>query len=156
MNTPQYDPKLLGITNAMFDVVIRLENKLNVSSDNRGIQFKVNTHANWKGTIGLRCNFVYLEAIPGYIHQLVATLAIHQALPLLEYISVSKAHGTDPTTTRKRSIPWQKTLFVTLRPPRVLYDPLRSMLPDAVENYMELDTLVTALQELRNDNVPKG
>jgi len=146
-------PPLCPITKALLDVIVHLKNKLNVSSDNRGAQYKVNVHANWNRTIGIRCNFVYIGAVANYISDVVDNLAKHQTLPLLEYISIARAHETDPTTSRKRSVPYQKTLFITFRPPRDTFAQLLEKLPAAVENYMELDTLVEALQELTDDNI---
>ncbi len=148
MHTPQYEEKLREITKALLDTILRLENKLTISSDNHGAQYKVNTHLNWKGTIGLRCNFVYLESISGYIAEIVTSLAQHQTLPLLEYISIARAHETDPTTSRKRSVPWQRTMFITFRPPKDVFEKLRVTLSDSIENYMELDTLIAALRGL--------
>ena len=148
MHTPQYEAKLNDITRGFLDTILRLENKLTVSSDNHGVQFKVNTEANWKGTIGLRCNYVYLESISGYISEIVTSLAQHQTLPLLEYISIARAHETDPTTNRKRSVPWQKTMFVTFRPPKDTFEKLRITLADSIETYAELDTLIAALRGL--------
>ena len=142
-----------SITEALRDTIVRLETKLKVSSDNKGAQFKINTHANWNYTIGLRCNHVYLEAVAGYIQEVVTSLATHQTLPLLEYISVARAHQIDPTTARKRSVPWQKTLFITFRPPRPTFEHLRKTLPAAVENYMELEALLAALEHIENDNL---
>jgi hypothetical protein len=153
MSTPREDGQPCFITKALLDVIVHLKNKLELSGDNRGAQYKVNTHSNWNRTIGLRCNFVYIGAVSGYIKDIIDLLARHQTLPLLEYISIARAHETDPTTSRKRSVPWQKTLFITFRPPRYTFEKLLEMLPAAVENYMELDTLVEALQELTDDNV---
>lgn len=148
MHTPQCGSNAEGITRALLEVILKLENKLQVSSDNKGVQFKVNTQANWNRTIGLRCNYVYLESVSGYVDTIVTTLARHQTLPLLEYISIARAHETHPTTSRKRSVPWQKTMFITFRPPRHLFEKLLQALPEAVENYMELETLIGALREV--------
>lgn len=148
MHTPQYEAKLRDITRGLLDTILRFENKLTVSSDNRGVQFKINTHSNWKGTVGLRCNYVYLESISGYVSEIVTALAQHQTLPLLEYISIARAHAVDPETSVKRSVPWQKTMFITFRPPKDVFEKLRVTLSDSIENYMELDTLITALRGL--------
>ena len=151
MTTPRADGQPCFITKALLDIIVQLQTKLQASNDNKGVQFKVNTHANWNRTVGLRCNFVYLEAIPGYLDGIITALSAHQTLPLLEYVSIARAHETDPMTHRKRSVPWKKTLFITFRPPRYSFEDLLRRLPAAVENYMELETLVEALKEMTDD-----
>ena len=135
----------------MWALVLTLSQRLKNADDNLGAQFKINTQPKWKGTIGIRCNHVFLESVASYVDQAVKDLALRQAFPLLEHISISKAFATDPTTTRKRSVPWKRTLFITLRPGRELYALLVEKLPSAQENYRELDTLITVLEELKRD-----
>lgn len=133
-------------------VIQHLQSRLNAASDNKGIQFKINAQPNWKGTIGLRCNHVFCESIPAYIKSLIDELSVQQAFPLLEHVSISKAFDTDPTTSRKRPIPWKRTLFITLRPGKELYDKLCEELPDTVEKYTELGHFIEALEALKEED----
>ena len=132
-------------------VIQHLQLRLDAASDNKGIQFKINAQPNWKGTIGLRCNHVFCESIPEYIKGLIYELSVHQAFPLLEHVSISKAFDTDPTTSRKRPIPWKRTLFITLRPGRELYEKLSQELSSSVENYMSLEHIIKALEVLKEE-----
>jgi hypothetical protein len=133
----------------MIAVVGRLKASLDGATDNKGVQYKINIQPKWKGTIGLRCNHIFFESVTHYIDQVGEELAAQQAFPLLEHISVSKAFDTDPMTNRKRSVPWKRTIFVTLRPGKEFYDLMAKSLPSAVENYMPLDTLLEYLGGLK-------
>lgn len=133
-------------------VIQHLQLRLSAASDNKGIQFKINAQPNWKGTIGLRCNHVFCESIPAYIKGLIHELSVHRAFPLLEHVSISKAFDTDPTTSRKRPIPWKRTLFITLHPGRELYEKLSQELSSSIENYMELEHIIGALDALREED----
>ncbi len=133
----------------MLDIITRLKTNLDAASDNMGIQFKINAQPNWKGTIGLRCNHVFFESVTAYLGHVCRELALHQAFPLLEHISISKAFATDPTTNRKRSTPWKRTLFITLRPGKELYALLEEKLPTSIDNYMKLEPLLAFLEELK-------
>jgi len=130
---------------SMIAVVGRLKASLDGANDNKGAQYKINIQPKWKGTVGLRCNHIFFESVTHYIDQVGSELAAQQAFPLLEHVSISKAFDTDPMTSRKRSVPWKRTIFVTLRPGKDLYAQLAEALPDAVENYMPLDTLLKYL-----------
>ncbi len=152
MNTPHDPSRLVEITAALKAVILRLENKLIASTDNKGMQYKINNRTNWECTIGLRCNHVFIESVAGYVACVNTELSLHQILPILEYVSISKAYDTDPTTLRKRLVPWKRTMFITFRPPREVFDKLKLKLPHAVENYMVLDTLINAFRELQETN----
>ena len=133
----------------MLAVISRLRSSLESAKDNKGVQYKINTQAGWKGTVGLRCNHVFFESITHYIAQVSEELEHHQAFPLLEHVSVNHTYHIDPTTNKKRSVPWKRTIYVTFRPGRELHATLMESLPDAVDNYLPLNSLLDALGELK-------
>lgn len=153
MNTQDYEKKVKRITRALRLIVHGLQNAMALTrngnyADNKGLQYKINTSTSRDGTIALRGNHVLLSSVPKYISTIVGDLEITDTLPLLELISVNKAYQTDATTQRKKSIPHKRTIFVTLRPPRDIYDELLKQLPDAAENYMEIPKLLNVLSQL--------
>ena len=130
-------------------VIKKLEDRLGASDDNLGMQFKINTQPNWKGTIGLRCNHVFCESVPGYIDIVIRDLALLQVFPLLEHISVSRAFNVDPLTHRKRSVPWKRTLFITLRPGKELFSYLQDKLFEEEEKYLPIPILLGILENVK-------
>ena len=135
------------------DIVIRIKNQLNTAADNLGIQYKINTRIKWDNTVGLRCNHTDVESLPKLIRCVTTAMTLNQTLPLLEYISISRAYGTDTTTQRKHCKPWRRNVFITFRPPKPLFAELKIRLPYAIENYMELDTLLDALQAIHKESM---
>jgi hypothetical protein len=130
-------------------VLVKFKEGLDAASDNKGIQFKINSDDRWKAnTIGLRCNHVFLESTPAYIERMIKELANQQAFPLLDHISISTAYTVDSLTTRKRHVPWKKNIFITLRPHLEVYEHVMEKLPGAVNHYTDLPRLFEALEEL--------
>jgi hypothetical protein len=67
----------------------------------------------------------------------------------MEYLSVSRTYHVDPLTHKKRSIPWKRTLFITLRPGKELWEAIKKAIPNAIDTYMFLPPLIKYLEELQ-------
>ena len=147
MHTLTYKEKIHYIISNLVGVVSMVVSLMNRRKDNKGSQFKINVNPNREGTIALRCNHILITSVSYYIEQVIHHLSLSYTLPLLELISINSTSVMDKTTQRKRVVYEKRTIYITLRPPREVYNHLLQELPAAKENYMRTTELLNVLEK---------
>lgn len=130
-----------------YELLLALDKKLNTPNFT-GLQFKMNTDPTWKETISLRCNRVHLDHIV-----VLVGLCIEMAKEFsanLERVSINKCYRVQDTTTKKTFIPDRRTVYVTVRPPKdifdILFKDIEATLKEDIQYYFDIAPLLSALE----------
>jgi hypothetical protein len=133
-------------TKILKDIVTSLATTLRrKEKSNKGADFKINTDAKWKETLGIRCNHITMPTVPSYIQQMVVLLTQHRRLSWWERSSIARCYEYERLNGRRIPLFERKTIYFTLKLPKPLYARLRNEWPD--DTYRDLKVLVEWLEK---------